>query len=199
MPGGPRGLVGASIKRLATTDQQAKMPQWASAISGNYSYHHQRPHQTQSQQQVQRILGTSSSPVTGTTDRGRCTPSTDVSEKQSILRHRHSGGSFSGASGVLKRNASVINGSGSDGGVGDGHHIGTPAGWRKSSIEPREAILQIASEFLTIAHRRLGELGEKQKTPELLDGKAFVVNCKYSVETITVTHFSVFPNLLSPL
>lgn len=102
-----------------------------------------------------------------------------------MRRHRHSGDSFGGASGALKRSASaVMSGSGgggsssSGGGGGDsGHHIGTPAGWRKSSIEPREAILQIASEFLTAAHRRLGELGERQKSSELLDGKAFMVHC----------------------
>lgn len=97
-----------------------------------------------------------------------------------MKRQRHSGGSFSGGSGGLKRSASTIMGGGGSGGgsgSGDGgHHINTPAGWRKSNVEPREAILQIASEFLTVAHRRLGELGEKQKTSELLDGKAFMAS-----------------------
>ena len=182
VPGGPRGLVGASVKRLATVDQPTKMPQWASAISGNYSQNHHRPHRTHLQQQLQRGLGCSGSPSTSTWGKGRRAPPADVSEKQSIRRHRHSGDSFSGTSGVIKRSASVVigggsgGGGGSDGGVGDGgHHAGTHSGWRKSSIEPREAILQIASEFLTVAHRRLVELGEKQKTSELLDGKAFMV------------------------
>ncbi|KAM7541478.1 hypothetical protein Aperf_G00000028420 [Anoplocephala perfoliata] len=175
VPGGPRGLGGASVKRLATADQPAKMPEWASAISGNYS--RSRYHNThgQQQQQSQRVLNRTASP--GASPR---TLVTESSAKRSMRRQRHSEGSFSGTSGTLKRSASAVMGGGRGGGGGvggggdGGHHISTPSGWRKSSIEPREAILQIASEFLTVAYRRLVELGEKQKTSELLDGKAFV-------------------------
>ncbi|VDO06401.1 unnamed protein product [Rodentolepis nana] len=167
VPGGPRGLGGASAKRLATADQPPKMPEWASAISGNYSQN-----RFQGQQQGQRGLNRAGSPLTSRT------PSTESSTKRSMKRHRHSGGSFSSGSGGLKRSASAVMGGGGGGNGGGGndgsHNINTPAGWRKSSVEPREAILQIASEFLTVAHRRLGELGEKQKTSELLDGKAFM-------------------------
>ncbi|KAM3179480.1 hypothetical protein ACTXT7_000495 [Hymenolepis weldensis] len=167
VPGGPRGLGGASVKRLATADQPAKMPEWASAISGSYSQN--RYH---GQQHAQRGLNRAGSPLTGRT------PSTESSAKRSMRRQRHSGGSFNGGSGGLKQSASTgMGGGGSGGGSGSGdggHHVNTPAGWRKSNVEPREAILQIASEFLTVAHRRLGELGEKQKASELLDGKAFM-------------------------
>ncbi len=88
---------------------------------------------------------------------------------------------MSGASGALKRSASAMLGGGSGAGEGNasgggGDGAATPAGWRKSSIEPREAILQISSEFLTVAHRRLTELGEKQKCAEMFDGKAFMVS-----------------------
>lgn len=173
VPGGPRGLGGASVKRLATTDQPAKIPEWASAISGNYSHSRYRNTHGQ-QQQSQRILNRTTSPGTSRT------PSTESSTKRSVRRQRHSD-SFSSNSGTLKRSASAKMGGGGGSGGGNGggdsgHHANTPAGWRKSSIEPREAILQIASEFLTITYRRLIELGEKQKTSELLDGKAFVVS-----------------------
>eukprot|EP00108_Taenia_solium_P004580 TsM_000167300 transcript=TsM_000167300 gene=TsM_000167300 len=184
VPGGPRGLGGASVKRLATADQPVKMPEWASAISGNFSNRRHHPHHLQMQQHLQRSLTRSGSPSTGAIRGGRRhPPSAESSSKRSMRRQRHRGDSFGGASGALKRSASTaMSGSGggggsssSGGGGGDsGHHIGTPAGWRKSSIEPREAILQIASEFLTIAHRRLGELGERQRSSELLDGKAFM-------------------------
>nr|CDS15467.1 protein unc 80 [Echinococcus granulosus] len=183
IPGGPRGLGGDSVKRLATSDQPAKMPEWASAISGNYSHYHHHQHHSLMQQHLQRSLTRSGSPSTGAVgSRDRRPPSSESSNKRSAHRQLYSGDSFKGASGALKRSASAVmgasgggGGSGSGGGGGDsGHHIGTPAGWRKSSIEPREAILQIASEFLTVAHRRLGELGERQKSSELLDGKAFM-------------------------
>ncbi|VDK20530.1 unnamed protein product [Taenia asiatica] len=184
VPGGPRGLGGASVKRLATADQPVRMPEWASAISGNFSNRRHHPRHLQMQQNLQRSLTRSGSPSTGAIRDGRRRPpSAEFSSKRSMRRQRHSGDSFGGASGALKRSASAamsgsVGGGGSSssgGGGGDsGHHIGTPAGWRKSSIEPREAILQIASEFLTIAHRRLGELGERQKSSELLDGKAFM-------------------------
>ncbi|KAL5112250.1 hypothetical protein TcWFU_006019 [Taenia crassiceps] len=183
VPGGPRGLGGASVKRLATADQPVKMPEWASAISGNCSNRRHQSHHLQMQQHLQRSLTRSTSPSTGAIRSGGCRPpSAESSSKRSMRRQRHSGDSFSGASGALKRSASAVMGgsggggsSSSGGGGGDGgHHICTPAGWRKSSIEPREAILQIASEFLTVAHRRLGELGERQKSSELLDGKAFM-------------------------
>uniref|UniRef100_A0A5K3ET37 Ras-GAP domain-containing protein n=1 Tax=Mesocestoides corti TaxID=53468 RepID=A0A5K3ET37_MESCO len=170
VPGGPRGLGGASVKRLATADQPPKVPEWASAISGTCS---------NLQQQTRRPSQRDSPRLDSSQVAGRRPPSADSTSKRSSRRQlRRAGGSFSTGSGALKKTASSVlggSGGGGGGGLGDGgYHISTPAGWRKSSTEPREAILQIASEFLTAAHRRLADLGEKQKSSELFDGKAFM-------------------------
>ncbi|VDK89160.1 unnamed protein product [Dibothriocephalus latus] len=70
----------------------------------------------------------------------------------------------------------------------------TPSGWRKSSVEPREAILQIASEFLTVANIRLTELGERHRFSDLLDGKAYMRLSELAQSIIK--QFPYNPNLL---
>lgn len=174
--GGARGIGGTSIKRLATADQPAKMPEWASAISGQ---------QTASQPARRTPAEGFAAPTATPTNRNYPFDNT-----KRFARRSQRSGSLSGSSGGgLKRTASAMltggvgggAGGGSGGGCGGGGggaggYDGMPAGWRKSGIEPREAILQVASEFLTAAHRRLGELGEKQKSAEMLDGKAFTVS-----------------------